>query len=551
MKKSFLVQLILASGLWVGSIGAAWSSPPRSGIDLNAMDRSIDPKQDFYHFVNGNWLKTAKIPENEALSGAFGEVNDQVNHQITTIIQDLLKQPHAVGTDEQKFTDFYRSYMDTQQVERLGIQALNADLNRIDEIKNKKDLAKFFAYAEQVGLSLPIATHIHQDRKASKNILISIGQGVLGLADREFYMGQDQRHQDIRQQYLLYVANTLNFAGIYQPIEHAKTILALEKAIAKISWTPTEMRNDEVLIYLVGMQQIHSYMPAFDWLSYFSELGLKGTGKQFAISQVNYLRQLDDLWKVIPVETWQAYLKFNLINAYAPYLSETFKQPEFEFYGRHLNGVQQQSSREMQAIETTNNMMRFGLGKLYVEKHFNQANLPAMQEMVENVRQAFHARLDQTTWMGSDTKKQVRHKLDSIQVKIGYPNKWRDYTNLDIQADDLVGNIKRVRLLNYQRELAKVGQPIDPEQWKMPPQSVNAYYNVQMNEIVFPAAIWQSPFYDANVDPAVNYGGMGAVIAHEISHGFDDKGSQLMPKGRAKNGGMRMTVKSSMYVPKL
>ena len=296
-----------------------------------------------------------------------------------------------------------------------------------------------------------------------------------------------------------------------------------------------ELRNDEVRTYLVETKNIINYMPSFDWMNYFSELGLKGARKEVAISQINYLRQLDQLWKVVPIETWQTYLKFNLINSYSPFLTEVFQNHHFEFYDKTLEGVQARSPRNESALKLTNGILGNVLGKLYVEKHFNESQRPAMLEMVENVRKAFHLKLDQADWMGSDTKKQVRHKLDSINIKIGYPKAWRDYSALEIRKDDLIGNIQRTRLFNYQRELDKVGEPIDPEAWHMSPQTANAYYNVKLNEIVLPAAIWQAPFYyDDSHDPAVNYGAIGAVIAHEISHGFDDRGSRFDAKGKGE-----------------
>lgn len=505
----------------------------KSAIDLSSIDRTVDPKQDFYQFVNGNWLKTAKIPEDQALSGAFAELSMKSSHQLFTIFNELAKKQHPQGSNEQKVADLYASYMDSKRLEHIGLAGLQQDLQWIENIRTKKDLAEFFAYAEKIDLNLPFSTDFHQDRKASSRALMFVGQGELGMPDRDFYLSEQPRHQELRNTYLLYVANTLNFAGQPKPIEDARTILALEKALAKISWSATELRHDEVKTYIFAPKNVITFMPSFDWMSYFSELGLKGIGKEVAISQVDYLRQLDELWKVIPIETWQTYLKFNLINSYSPYLTEVFQKHYFDFYYTALNGIQTRSPRDVSALELTNGILGNILGKLYVEKYFDETQRPAMLEMVENIRKAFHLKLDQASWMGADTKREVRHKLDSINVKVGYPKTWRDYSALEIRKDDLIGNIQRTRILNFQRELDKVGQAIDPETWYMLPQSANAYYNAQLNEIVLPAAIWQPPFYyDTSHDPAVNYGAIGAVIAHEISHGFDDKGSHFDAKGK-------------------
>lgn len=536
MRKHILSHLILVGAFLHSSVSYAVSTTSlKSAIDLNAIDRTVDPKQDFYQFVNGNWLKTAKIPEDQALSGAFAEVSMRSTQQLFGIFNELAKKQHPQGSNEQKVADLYASYMDTDRLEQLGLEALQQDLQRIESIKTKKDLAEFFAYAEKINLNLPFSTRFYQDRKASSKAMMYVGQGGLGMPDRDFYLSEQPRQQEIRNTYLLYIANTLNFAGQPKPIEDARTILALEKALAKISWSAVELRNDEVRTYLVETKNIINYMPSFDWMNYFSELGLKGARKELAISQINYLRQLDQLWKVVPIETWQTYLKFNLINSYSPFLTEVFQNHHFEFYDKTLEGVQARSPRNESALELTNGILGNVLGKLYVEKHFNESQRPAMLEMVENVRKAFHLKLDQADWMGSDTKKQVRHKLDSINIKIGYPKAWRDYSALEIRKDDLIGNIQRTRLFNYQRELDKVGEPIDPEAWHMSPQTANAYYNVKLNEIVLPAAIWQAPFYyDDSHDPAVNYGAIGAVIAHEISHGFDDRGSRFDAKGKGE-----------------
>ena len=536
MRKHILSHLILVGAFLHSSVSYAVSTTSlKSAIDLNAIDRTVDPKQDFYQFVNGNWLKTAKIPEDQALSGAFAEVSMRSTQQLFGIFNELAKKQHPQGSNEQKVADLYASYMDTDRLEQLGLEALQQDLQRIESIKTKKDLAEFFAYAEKINLNLPFSTRFYQDRKASSKAMMYVGQGGLGMPDRDFYLSEQPRQQEIRNTYLLYIANTLNFAGQPKPIEDARTILALEKALAKISWSAVELRNDEVRTYLVETKNIINYMPSFDWMNYFSELGLKGARKEVAISQINYLRQLDQLWKVVPIETWQTYLKFNLINSYSPFLTEVFQNHHFEFYDKTLEGVQARSPRNESALELTNGILGNVLGKLYVEKHFNESQRPAMLEMVENVRKAFHLKLDQADWMGSDTKKQVRHKLDSINIKIGYPKTWQDYSALKIRKDDLIGNIQRTRLFNYQRELDKVGEPIDPEAWHMSPQTANAYYNVKLNEIVLPAAIWQAPFYyDDSHDPAVNYGAIGAVIAHEISHGFDDRGSRFDAKGKGE-----------------
>lgn len=536
MRKHILSHLILVGAFLHSSVSYAVSTTSlKSAIDLNAIDRTVDPKQDFYQFVNGNWLKTAKIPEDQALSGAFAEVSMKSTQQLFDIFNELAKKQYPQGSNEQKVADLYASYMDTDRLEQLGLEALQQDLQRIESIKTKKDLAEFFAYAEKINLNLPFSTRFYQDRKASSKAMMYVGQGGLGMPDRDFYLSEQPRQQEIRNTYLLYIANTLNFAGQPKPIEDARTILALEKALAKISWSAVELRNDEVRTYLVETKNIINYMPSFDWMNYFSELGLKGARKEVAISQINYLRQLDQLWKVVPIETWQTYLKFNLINSYSPFLTEVFQNHHFEFYEKTLEGVQARSPRKESALELTNGILGNVLGKLYVEKHFNESQRPAMLEMVENVRKAFHLKLDQADWMGSDTKKQVRHKLDSINIKIGYPKTWRDYSALEIRKDDLIGNIQRTRLFNYQRELDQVGEPIDPEAWHMSPQTANAYYNLKLNEIVLPAAIWQAPFYyDDSHDPAVNYGAIGAVIAHEISHGFDDRGSRFDAKGKGE-----------------
>lgn len=532
MKKTFLNQLIIASLLCGGGgLSLSVHAAVKSGIDLAALDRTVDPKQDFYHFVNGNWIKTAKIPEDQALNGAMAEVSEKANAQIEVILKDLASKPQPAGSNTQKAADFYKSYLNHQQIENLGLAPLAEDLKRIDNIQSPKDLAKFFAYAEQTNLNLPFSLSVYQDTRATSKVLLFLGQGQVGLPDRDHYMSEKADAEELRKEYLLYVANLLNFSGDEKPIENARTIMALEKALAKIRWTNLEMKNDEVNYHLFGTANIKRFMPEFDWVEYFNELGFK-PGRMIALKQVNYLRDLNDLWKVIPLDTWKVYLKYNLINSYAPYLSDTFKNHRFAFYQTRLLGVKTQPTRERDAVKITNSVLGEAISPIYVEKHFDTAKIGLIENMIGNVRQAFHQHLDESAWMSNGTKKEIREKLDDIKIKVGHPKQWEDFKGLEIQSDDLVGNIKRLRLYDYQKELDKVGQAIDRDAWQILPQSVNAYYNGQLNEIVFPAAILNPPYFDPEAENAINYGGIGAVIAHEIGHAFDDRGSKLNSKGR-------------------
>lgn len=532
VKKSFLNQLIVASLMLGGaSVSIQGHAALKSGIDLAALDRSVDPKHDFYHFVNGNWIKTAKIPEDQALHGAIAEVSEKANAHIEVILKDLISKPQPLGSSTQKAADFYKSYLNHAEIENIALAPLADDLQRIENIQSQKDLAKYFAYAEQTNLNLPFSLRIYQDTKASSRVLLFLGQGRIGLPDRDHYMSEKPELEELRKEYLLYIANLLNFAGDSKPIENARTIMALEKALAKIRWTNLEMRNDEVNYHLFATSNIKRFMPEFDWVEYFNELGFK-PGRMIALKQVNYMRDLNDLWKVMPIDTWKVYLKYNLLNSYAPYLNDTFKDHDFAFYQKRLLGVQSAATREREAVEVTNNILGEALAPIYVEKHFDQAKIAMIENMIGNVRKAFHQHLDETAWMSNDTKEGIREKLDDIKIKVGYPKKFEDYQGLEIKSDDLVGNVKRARLFNYQKELEKVGQPIDRDAWHMLPQSVNAYYNPQLNEIVFPAAILNPPYFDSEAENAINYGGIGAVIAHEIGHAFDDKNSRLDKKGR-------------------
>jgi putative endopeptidase len=533
VKKHILNQFIITAMLCGSSIGIGHTaSTLKSGVDLAAMDRTVNPKDDFYHYVNGNWIKTAKIPEDQALSGAMAEVSEKASEQVGQIIQSLIAKPQTAGSAEQKIVDFYHSYMNTAQIEQLGASALNHDFQRIEAISNQKDLARYFAYAEQTGLNLPFSLNIYQDTKASSTVLLFLGQGRIGLKDREDYLSESPEAEQLRKEYLLYIANLLNYAGDSKALENARTILALEKALAKIRWTSLEMRNLEANYYLFPTNNIKRFMPEFDWMEYFQSLGFKSAGRRIALKQVNYLRNLNDLWKVIPLETWKAYLKYNLINSYAPYLSDNFKNHRFQFYQQRLLGVQAQANRDRQASEATNAVLGELIAPIYVARYFDPAKMPVMQGMIENVRQAFKQQLAEVTWMSKDTKKQVQLKLDDIGVKIGHQQKFDDYAGLVIKKDDLLGNVQRTRLYHYQKELEQVGKPVDPDAWEMLPQNVNAYYSSQLNEIVFPAAIIQQPYFDLEADLAVNYGAIGAVIAHEIGHAFDDRGSRVDKKGR-------------------
>ncbi len=515
---------------------------PVSGIDFAAFDKAIRPQDDLFQHVNGGWLKKTEIPADKSSYGAFDMLFDKAQADLKAIVEDAGKSTTKTpGSDAQKIGDFYESFMNEALVETLGLSPLNGELAAIDAIKTKTDLARHFGRFFKLNLINPVVGYVDGDAQQPTHDVLYLFQGGLGLPDRDYYLKDDPKLKEYREKYVAFLTTILQRAGEGgAPLEgapYAQTaagIFALETRLARSHWTNVENRDAVKTYNKVTLADLGKQFPGFDWQAWTAELGVSGN-PAVVVSQPSYLKAFASAVNELPVERWKPYLKASLLNGFAPYLNKPFVDAEFGFYNTTLRGVKEQQPRWKRAVNLLNGNLGEMLGKLYVDRHFKPEAKARMEALVENLRAAYKEGIDQLEWMGPDTKKQAHEKLARFRPKVGYPSKWRDYSKLEIKKDDLVGNVIRAFTTENNYQLGKAGKPIDPEQWGMTPQTINAYYNPVRNEIVFPAAILQPPFFNLEADDAVNYGGIGAVIGHEMGHGFDDQGRRFDATGALRD----------------
>ncbi|MGB7905654.1 MAG: M13-type metalloendopeptidase [Steroidobacteraceae bacterium] len=513
------------------AVAAAPATPAlTSGLFLQNFDRTVRPQDDFYRFVNGTWLKNTEIPADKSNYGAFTLLADEAEQNLRVIVEEAAAANAAAGSDQQLIGDFYTSFMDEAKVEQLGLAPLQPELDRIAAIKDRKQLLAYLARAQLLLIDNPIAAQVFADAKNPELNTLWVTQSGLGLPERDYYFSQDQRFTEIRGAYVKHVDNVFRLAGRKDSAKVAKNLMAFETRIARASWPAVKMRDIEALYNPTSVAGAMQATPGLDWSTWLTEMKLPGTG-QMVLAQKDYFQEVGKVFKDVPLGTWKDYLALRTIDAYSPYLSQAFVDENFDFYQRTLSGTPQIKPRWKRALGELEGSTGDLLGKEYVQRHFPPQAKQRMDQLVGNLLTAFDVSIDELAWMGPETKQAAHDKVANFTVKIGYPTKWKDYTGLVTSKDDLLGNVLRARAVNVQRELKKVGQPVDKTEWGMTPQTVNAYYNPLANEIVFPAAILQPPFFDMKADDAVNYGGIGAVIGHEISHGFDDEGRKFDGKG--------------------
>jgi putative endopeptidase len=516
------------------------ATAPSSGLELQWLDKNVRPQDDFFQFMSGKWLATVEIPADRARFGSFDQLRDLSEQRSFDIIKNLAADSKLqAGSNQKKIADLYNSFMDETRAESLDIQPLQGEFARIDGVNNKAEMPALMAHLAKRGVALPLQAGINQDARDSSVYAVYLNQGGLGLPDRDYYLKQDDaKLKGFRAAYIKHIASMLSMAKGSSEDTAEKTaldIMALETAIAKIQWSKVENRNPVKTYNKTEIAKLAELMPNFDWNAYFASAGSKDKMSYVIVRQPGYLTGLAQIIADTPLATWQAYFKWQTLNAYAPFLSKRFVDQDFAFSSVTLRGIPTNQARWKRGVARIEEGMSEALGQLYVEKHFPPEYKAKMQALVSNLMLAYQQSIQTLSWMGDDTKKEALAKLAKFTPKIGYPDQWRDYSKLEIAKDDLVGNIMRGRELEYQRQLAKLGKPVSRKEWGMSPQTVNAYYNSRQNEIVFPAAILQPPFFNAKADDAVNYGGIGAVIGHEISHGFDDSGSHSDGDGNLRD----------------
>jgi putative endopeptidase len=505
--------------------------PLTSGLDAAGFDRTVRPQDDLSRHVNGAWLATTEIPADKASYGGFVEANDRVQAQLRVLVEEAAKASGPAGSPAQQIGDFYTAFMDEATVERAGTTPLAAELARIEAIASPADLAAYFAHALRLGIGgAPIQGGVEGDAQEPTRSVLYVSQGGLGLPDRDYYLTNDAKLRDIRAKYTDYVAAMLTAAGVTNAREAAGSVVALETTLARAHWTTVENRDAVKTYNKVPVAELATRYPGFDWTAWTSGLGVQGA-PHLIVSQPSYLAALAKTVATTPIARWKPHLTFHVMDRFAPYLTGALVNTRFEFRGKTLQGIQQNQPRWRRALTNMDLALGELLGRVYVEKHFTPAAKARMDTMVEHLRTAFREGIEGLEWMGPETKKEAQAKLAAFRPKIGYPTKWRDYSAVTIRKDDLAGNMLRAIEADAAFQLAKVGKDVDPEEWGMTPQTINAYYHPVRNEIVFPAAILQPPFFDLAADDAVNYGAIGAVIGHEMGHGFDDQGRRFDAKG--------------------
>ncbi len=507
----------------------------KSGIELSNVDQSIRPQDDFYRYVNGTWLDKTEIPADKSSYGSFTALRDKARLDVLEIIEEMSKRENLEpGSDEQKVRDLYRSFMNTEKIDTLGIEPMKGDLRRIDTINNPEQLASYFVESVKLSTSSPFGFWIDNDSKQPTKYSVYFTQSGLGLPDRSYYLDQNEKSEDIRLAYLEHLQAMFSLADLQDPKIKANTVMKLETAIANIHWTNVERRDRDKTYNKLNTQELKKLIPNFNWDLYLREAGI-AVEKDFIVRELSYFQNLSDLLAATDLEDWKVYFKWTLLNSVAGILGKEFDEQNFSFYGKKLYGTPEQEVRWKRGVNSVNQILGESVGKIYVSRHFEPEAKVRMLELVENLREAYRVAIIELDWMGEETKKQALTKLAKFTPKIGYPDKWRDYSKLEIDPNDLAGNFRRASQFYYQRGIDKLGKPIDKTEWHMNPQTVNAYYNSVMNEIVFPAAILQPPFFNLEADDAVNYGGIGGVIGHEMGHGFDDQGSKSDGDGVLRN----------------
>ena len=509
-------------------------------VDLSAIDRSVRVQDDLYSFVNGTWLKNTPIPADKSNYGAFIQLDDLSRERIRAIVEQAAAADAPAGSDARKVGDFHRAFMDTARIEAAGARPLAEILARLDGVTTHDEIAHAFGIAGTIGVGAPIGLFVGIDDKDSSRHLTTVVQAGTTLPDRDYYLKAGEKESAAQAALVEYVDRLATLLGDRTP-DPGKTVLALEKRLAEIQWPRVELRDAIKTYNKFTTADFAARTPALRWPMFLEAAGTPGIA-EINVATPSYFEALAKLFEQIDVATWKTWLRFKLLDAYASYLAPPFEEAHFDFHGRKIAGIQEQLPRWKRSVEALSGKGAgdFGalgdvVGKLYVKEHFTPQAKARMDELVKNLLAAFGSSIDELSWMTPETKAKARDKLARITTKIGYPTRWRTYDGLEVKPDDLVGNILRSRRHEHDRNVAKLGQPVDREEWGMTPQTVNAYYNPSLNEIVFPAAILQPPFFSVDAPDALNYGGIGGVIGHEISHAFDDQGSRYDGAGNLVN----------------
>lgn len=505
-----------------------------SGIDKQYMDAATRPGDDFFRYMNGKWLDETEIPADKSNYGGFVILADEAQESVKAIIEESASGDFAKGSDEQKVGDLYKSYLDMQTRNARGLEPLQPEFQRVEALSGYEDVARYFARGSIYGISMPMDLQQLVDWNDPGRYSMIITQGGLGLPDREYYLKQDERSVALRDAYVEHIAKIFDLAGLPDGAAAADTIMALETLLAEKQMSKEEARNRAKNYQPVAREALGESMPQFDWDAYLTEFGIADIDS-VVLYMKDYLGELDAIIRSTDLDTWKTYLRWRALGASATVLTEELDRQNFEFYGKTLSGTEKQQEMWRRGTALVSGSLGEVVGKVYVAKHFPPEAKQRMETLVVNLINAYEKSIKELDWMSDATKTEALRKLSKFTPKIGYPDEWRDYSMLDIEANDLFGNLRRAAEAEHLRQLNRHGGPVNRAEWGMTPQTVNAYYSPALNEIVFPAAILQPPFFNLAADDAVNYGAIGAVIGHEIGHGFDDQGSTFDGDGKLRN----------------
>jgi len=498
------------------------------GLDLTARDPSVKPGDDFYHYADGHWLATHQLPPDQKAWGSFEILEERARHQVRDIIEALPAAAPA-GSVAQKVGDYYRAFLDAEALERLKLAPAQPGLEAIASARTGEDVARLMGRPD-LGLRSPLRVAMTLDQKNPDRYIVVVTQGGLGMPDRDYYLKDDAVYAGLREKYRAHVTRLLALAGDANAAAEAQAILELETSIAQLHWPVAKRRDRDLTYNLRSRAELEQLTPGFAWGAWLGAGGLDGQ-QQFVVRELDAVQALEQLMLTVPVERWRSYLRYHYLALTSDVLPKAFDDETFDFYGRTLNGQQQQQDRWKRAVNALDRGLGEAVGELYVQRYFPPASKQRMLELVENLRATYAERIANLAWMTPATRKVALEKLAAFHPKIGYPDRWRDYSALEVVKGDAFGNVARAHVFEWQRQLKRMGNPTDRGEWDMTPQTINAYYNATFNEVVFPAAILQPPFFDPNADDAVNYGGIGGVIGHEMGHGFDDQGAKSDARG--------------------
>ena len=490
------------------------------GISTEYIDESVDPGDDFYQHVSGKWLDTFQIPDEFSSYGSFTVLFERSEERVRSIIEDAAKEGGAPGSVEQKIGDFFASFTDVDAINEKGLEPIAADLAFIDGLQSHEDVGRAMARPD-LALNGILAGWVDVDSKQPDRYIVYLTQAGLGLPNRDYYL--EDKFADKREKYQAYIEEILTLTQTPEAAAKAQGVYGLEAAIAEVHWEPAKRRNRDLTYNLKTDEELAAFAPGAPWAIMFEAAGL-GAQKEFVVREDDAIKNIAEIFAATPVDTWKDYLRFHLISSNAAVLPTEIDDASFAFFGTEMRGQPKKRERWKRGVAAVNGALGEAVGKVYVDRYFPAESKTKMDELVTNLRRALDVRLDTLPWMGEETKQEAHRKLEKFTPKIGYPEKWEDYTNFTVVRGDAYGNAKQANAFGWEDQISKLGGPIDRTEWFMNPQTVNAYYSPNRNEIVFPAAILQAPFFDPAADPAVNYGGIGAVIGHEIGHGFDDQG---------------------------